>query len=469
MTSNLVMVWTYLGLCMFLGFAKVPKMHSLKDYALGSGQFSTSVLILSMIATFVDPFCTTGIAERGYSMGLLFALPLLGIVVIWTVMAHLMSKAIVYLRKHNCMTLSDILCFYYGHWGKYVCVLTILPAIAILSIFYKSAAFILEKYLNMPFEHAAIIVTTVIALYSIFGGMHAVVITDVAQFFIFMTVLPAIIIYGFINLDIATAWNAIPNEKIYISSDEVPMFISLIIQNLMPLTGLPFIQRTLMCKNAYQVKTMLNISGVFACIFLFGMAIIGMIVYGMNPNIKSDNALFYFIDHAVPQSVIGFVAVSFLAIIMSSASASLNAVNVVLIKDIIIPIFPSVKNKGREVLVAKLVGIAIVLLSFNMIFVKDHIFDMLWTINNFWDPFITVPFVLGLAGIRMQPRYFKYVVIFATAALMIARYFHDSFDTITLCAGVGASILSIIAFRDKSIAEDEKSYDYIDDTKPSFI
>ena len=452
---------------MLLGFVKVPKMDSLKDYALGSGQFSTSVLIISMMATFVDPFCTTGIAERGYSMGMLFALPLLGIVVIWSVMAHLMSRAISYLRRHNCMTLSDILWFYYGHWGKYVCVLTILPSIAVLSIFYKSAAFILEKYLNMPFEYAAIIVTTAVALYSIFGGMHAVVVTDVAQFFIFMTILPAIIIYAFLNIDISAAWNAVPNEKVYISSDDVPMFVSLIIQNLMPLTGLPFIQRTLMCKDSRQVKTMLNVSGLFACAFLFGMAIIGMIVYGMNPNIKSDDALFYFIDQAIPPSVIGFVAVSFLAIIMSSASASLNAVNVVLIKNIITPVFPSLKDKGRELLVAKLIGFAIVLLSFNMIFVKDHIFDMLWLINNFWDPFITVPFVLGLAGIRIQPKNFKYVVIISATALMVARYFHHSFDTITLCAGVFASAISIFAFRDRSIAEDEKSHNYSHDTRPS--
>jgi hypothetical protein len=40
---------------------------------------------------------------------------------------------------------------------------------------------------------------------------------------------------------------------------------------------------------------------------------------------------------------------------------------------------------------------------------------------------------------------------------MIARYFHHSFDTISLCAGVFASGLSIYAFRDKSIMPHEKS------------
>ena len=115
MSFALLMVFAYLAMCILLGFTKVPKMQNLKDYALGSSQFSTRVLIISMIATFVDPFCTTGIAERGYSMGMLFALPLLGIVVIWAVMANFTSKAIDYLRKNNCMTLSDILRFYYGN------------------------------------------------------------------------------------------------------------------------------------------------------------------------------------------------------------------------------------------------------------------------------------------------------------------------------------------------------------------
>jgi SSS family solute:Na+ symporter len=382
MSLTVAIVGLYLLLSIWLGLKKVPKIKNLTDYALGASQFSTTALILSMIATFVDPFCTTGIAERGYSMGMVFTLPLLGVVVIWLVMAHLMSSAIDYLKANNCITLSDILSFYYGKWGKYVSLLTIMPTVAVLSIFYKSAAFILEKYLNMPFEYAAIIVTTVVALYSIFGGMHSVVVTDIAQFFVFMTVLPAIIIWGFFNIDISAAWNALPSDKIDISYENMPLFISLIIQNLMPLTGLPFIQRTLMCSSGRQVKTMLTVSGVFACLFLFGMAILGMVVYGMNPNIKSDDALFYFIDQAVPKAVVGFVAISFLAIIMSSASATLNSINVIFIKDIIGPIFPV--TKGREMIITKLVGVAIVIISFNMIFVKEHIFDMLWTINNFW-------------------------------------------------------------------------------------
>lgn len=167
-----------------------------------------------------------------------------------------------------------------------------------------------------------------------------------------------------------------------------------------------------------------------------------------------------FIDQCVPQSLMGFIAISFLAIIMSTASSLLNAINVVMVKDVITPFFPSLKENNKDLVVAKFIGMVVVLLSFVMIFMKEHIWDMFWALDNFWDPFVSIPLLLGLFGFRIRPEKYKYVVGITLTSILVARLFHDSFDPVTLVVGVVTSAATIMIFRDKSISKSDNAADF---------
>ncbi len=459
MSSNLIIIWAYLTLCIFLGFFRIPKMKSLKDYSIGSTRFSTAVLTFSMIATAIGPIETMGEAEKSFSLGIVFVITSFLSIIHWGFFGRLLAPSLSYFKQNKCITLVDIMNLFYGKWGRYICTASVVLSIALLSIFYKSAAIILQKYLNIPLVHGAAIITIAIAMYSIFGGIHAVVITDTVQFFIFMTVIPLIFFLGFQNVDIPQTLNNVPYEKLHITTNDIPLLISFLIYGLIPTTGWPFIQRALMASNSNQVKKIFDITGVFTCIFYLMMGCIGLIAAGINPEIQSDDALLFFIDEVVPSSLMGFVAVSFLAIIMSTASSFLNATTVIIIKDVITPNFPSLNSNKKQLILTKLVGVIIAFASFGMIFVKDHIMDMLWMLDNFWDPFVSIPLVMALLGIRIKKDNFKYVLISALTAVLTARAFHDAFDTFTLSIGVIASIFSILYFKDKSIVKDEKTTD----------
>lgn len=461
--SNSMVVWAYLIVCIILGFAGVPKMRTLRDYAFGTSQFSTTMLSLSMIATLIDSYNTIGTVEKAYSLGAVFALTSVFWIIRWNIMGSLLGPVVPYLRAQGCMTLIDIIRFYYGRWGRFVGFLSVLCEMTFLSIYYKSAAFILQKYLNMSLEYAAAAVTCVIALYCIFGGMHAIIVTDVVQFFIFVIVLPAVLFWGIMNTDVAVAWNNLPFEKTHITKDNISELISLAIYTAFPIIGFPFTQRVLMCGNTRQCQTVCQLTGFFACFFLVLMSVVGMITYGMNPNMDSNDALFYFVDHAVPASVNGFIAISFLAVIMSTASSSLNAINVVIIKDIIEPFFPAIKEKRRELFAAKIVGLVVVFTSFNLMFANESIVDMLWTWDNFYIPIVGVPFLMALAGIRIKPSNYKYVILFSLISVEAAHYIHGKFDTMTFCVGIAASAATLLLLRDKSISKMDRSPDYDDD------
>ena len=233
--------------------------------------------------------------------------------------------------------------------------------------------------------------------------------------------------------------------------------MSLIIYNLIPLTAFPYIQRGLMCSNPRQVKSVFSRVGISVSLFALMNSTIGMVIAGLNPDIHGDEALFYFIDQTVPSSIMGFVAVSLLAIIMSTASSFLNSIIVIIIKDVITPSFPQMANNNKQLMLARYSGMIIALAAFGMLFVKDQIIDMMWTMNNLWLPCISIPLVMGVLGIRIKHKNFKYVIISAGAAVLVARAFNGSFDTVTLCAGVFVSALMMLVFRDRSITNTSMS------------
>jgi SSS family solute:Na+ symporter len=454
-----MIVWAYLTVCVMLGLFKVPKMKNLKDYAIGPTQFSTAALGLSMIAAIIGPADTIGSVEKSFSLGMVFVVTAFLQALRWWLMGRIIAPSLKFLQFNGCITLVDIMKLLYGKWGKYICTANIIFCIAILSIYYKASALILEKYLNIPFLHGAALITVAIAIYSIFGGIHAIIITDVVQFFIFVTVIPAIFFFGFQNIDIPATWNNIPYEKTHILTSDIPLLLSFCIYTIIPVTGFPYIQRALMSQHGNQLQKIFSMTGIFSAFFILMMGIIGLFVSGMNPEIQSDDALFFFIDQVVPSSIMGFVAISFLAIIMSTASSFLNASTVVIIKDIITPAFPKLNNNKAQMFLTKFAGVIVAFSAFGIMFVKDHIMDMLWTLDNFWDPFVSVPLIMGLIGVRIKPENFKYVLMSALAGVLISRAFHGEFDTITLVFGVISSISAMLFFRDKSI----KKYDVVNE------
>ncbi len=455
MSSNLMIVWAYLTLCVILGFFRVPIMKSLKEYAVGSTRFNSLILIAATVATAIGPGETIGTAEKAFSIGALFVIPLLLSPIKWHIMGSVFSPWVVYLRQHNCMTLADVMKFLYGKWGRYVCLLGLIVNLGYLSVMYKGAGFVLEYYINIPSIYGAITVAICIAIYSILGGIHAVVITDTVQFFVFALVFPILVICGLQNLDTSAILAQLPTEKANFSWDNIPLALSLILYEcIIPYTGFPFIQRGLMCANQKQALAVFQASGIVSAFFLFIMCFIGMVVAGLAPNIKSDNTIFYFIDHVAPSYLVGFIAVSFLAVIMSTASSFLNAVSIIFVKDAVKPLLPNLlKNDRNELVAAKLVGILVAVLSLCMTFIDEHIINLLWTLDNFWDPFVSIPLLMGLAGVRIKSGKFRFIVLITFHSILIARMIHGQFDTVTLAAGALTSVLTIFFFRDKSSAK----------------
>jgi len=91
-TIDIILVFSYLTICLVIGFMKFDKIKNIRDYTLGAKPFSTTVLIATTFSTAISAHKTIGSVGKSYSMGLVFIFSMFLIPVGWFIMARLLAN-----------------------------------------------------------------------------------------------------------------------------------------------------------------------------------------------------------------------------------------------------------------------------------------------------------------------------------------------------------------------------------------
>lgn len=430
---------------------------TLEDYATGYHKFSAVTLVFATIAAAIGPQESITVSSKAFAMGAGFTMSCPGYLFRWLIMATLFGRMITVLKAANCLTLADVMRFFYGSWGRYVsAALSLVMSCLMVTICIEFTIVIVEKYINTPFVLSAFIIIPLISFYSIFGGAHTVVITDVMQFILFSLMFLCAFVFALDKPDFQQIWHNIPYDKIHFSLGDIPNFFGFAIYNLIPLTGPVFIQRGLMSRDERQLKTVFTFTGISLFFVSVIIALIGIISFGINKEINPHEAIFFFVDYAADKTIIGFIAIGLMAVAMSSASAILNSANIIVVRDMAFPLFPSLKEKYGDITIARLCGVLLLFASALIALIKDHKEIMVF-LDNFWDPIISTPLILGLVGIRIRAEKFKYVTIITFFVVSIAGVIRGSFDVFTLVLGILVSVLTTYYLRDKNVGIADKA------------
>lgn len=110
----------------------------------------------------------------------------------------------------------------------------------------------------------------------------------------------------------------------------------------------PYAQRTFSTPDSKHARRGFALTGVFAFLFYFVAATIGLVALALYPGIAPDQALPVLVMRLVPVGLVGLVIAALLAVVMSTASSYLNSTAVVFVKDIYQPfIKPDVSPKQK--------------------------------------------------------------------------------------------------------------------------
>lgn len=259
----------YMIIVLAIGFYYYKKNKSAKDYYVGGNNMKSWHIGLSVVATDVGGGFSIGLGGLGFVMGLSGSWMLLtGLIGAWLSAVLLIPKVINEGHKFNLLTFPELLKRNYGK--KVALVAGIISFIGYLgftsSQLLAGAKLAVGTFPELSLTNALIIMGTVAMLYTVFGGIKAVIYTDTFQWIILMSGLIFIGIpvsfYALGGLD--GILKVLPNEFFRLDNITWIQMLNWAI-TIIPIwfVGMTLYQRIYACKDEKTAKKAWYIAGIF--------------------------------------------------------------------------------------------------------------------------------------------------------------------------------------------------------------
>jgi SSS family solute:Na+ symporter len=284
---------------------------------------------------------------------------------------------------------------------------------------------------------ANIVAFIVIITYTSFGGVAAVVKTDMIQFLIFITILPLIAIAlisghgGMFNI-----LKELPTLSINGDISALAL-LGLGFYYLTPGMTPPFIQRLLMggeCKKNQKIVYWVSVCYFVNLVF---SAFIAFIALAKFPHIKPEMAYFMVVNNFFHHPLINLAfGISLVAVILSTADSMINSSASIMVADIL------PENKISKLLMLRIISIASGLIALIISLNFKSILDIIWFFGPYYKVLLSVPFVGGLFGVKKNAAMFWYPVTISFISYTALKIFAADLSHFTYAICLLISMIS---------------------------
>ncbi len=332
---DLAIIFAYLLFICWQGFRFQKDYQTTDDFFLAGRTLSWPLIGFSLYATNISISTIIGLSSSGYKTGIsVFNYEWTG-----TIMLLLFAVFIVpFYLKHKFTTMPEFLGKRFDERSRvYFSVISIMISILIdiAGSLYASSVLLKGIFPDIELYVFIIIMAVITGLYTISGGLRAVVITDTIQA-ILLTLGCAIV--AVVAFQQAGSWSEIKNtidpqflKLIQPTDDPLIPWPTLIIS--LPILGFYF-----MCTNQHMVQRVLGaksiedgrkgaiFAGLLKIPLLFILVIPGTLALIYYPNMENPNLIFpELIFDFIPAGVLGIILSGFIAALMSSIDSALTA------------------------------------------------------------------------------------------------------------------------------------------------
>jgi SSS family solute:Na+ symporter len=393
----IVLVLYFIGL-IFLAY-KIKKAKTFDDFSLGSREIPTSLIFASLSATIIGPGYSMGLAnkaaENGYIWLVVFLAFTLQTILVGSLIAPKMRKF------KNAYTLGDIMGRRYGKAVQLISgILSVLLCAGFVGAIAKASGDIVSEFTGTPFIWSVVLSTVVVIIYSTYGGLKTVILTDTIQFIILAIGFPLTLVLIDYQVGLEVIFKDTPDNFLNLKDHFPPLalfslFLSFFLgETLIP----PYANRALVSKSSKATKKGFIAAGIFSGFWFFICATIGIIGITVFPN--SENAFLAVIQDFLPIGVLGLVIASLVSIIMSSQDSLLNAASVSLQRDVIRILQRKQLNPLKT---TKFLNIVIGVLAIVFALKATSIIDALLMCYTLWAPTIVLPLVIAVLYPKAKP------------------------------------------------------------------
>ncbi len=318
-------------------------------------------------------------------------------------------------------------------------------SIAVLKLFDIPNLFNLKD--EIALTATVFVVGSVGAIYAVFGGLKAVVVSDTINGIGLLIIGILVSTLGLIllgdgsflaGLEIIATQETQKLNAIGGAEDPVPfgtIFTGMILANLFYWgTNQYVIQRTLGAANLKEGQKGVLLSGYFKLLVPFMMMIPGVIAYhlygaagGQLPTI--DLAYPQLVNDVLPWFLSGFFLAVLLGAVFSSFNSLLNSAATLFVLDVYQPLKKRAVEDKELIKVAKIASVVIALLSFVVAPLLQFAPDGLWNVIRVFTGFYNIPVIsivlVGLFTTRVPAKGAKVAIVFHLIAYTLLKFILD--------------------------------------------
>ena len=378
---------------------KVKKVNNIEDFAVASRNVPSPIVFATLTASIVGPGYIIGLSDKGFNLGYVFYLITLMFAFQTIFTAYFIAPKISSYK--NAYTLGDILGHHYGNYTKKISgVLSFLYCAGIVGVVAKASGDLISYFTGINFVLAAILSTIVVVIYSTHGGIKAVVVSDVLQFIVIVSVIPLILFFVMSDVDFSNFGNMYETHFTSFTGNLTTieivglLFSFLLGEALVP----PYVSRALMAKSPNHAKKGFLYSGLFMIVWFFIAISIGVFGKFILEDSTSSSVFFDILANYAPAGVLGLIAAALISIIMSTKDSFLNSASVIFTFDILSK--DKTKNNLRTTQFINILTATIAVLFALSI---PNIMDAIVSIFTFWAPTVVLPLMIALLKKNVNP------------------------------------------------------------------
>jgi len=417
---DLAIIITYLFGILIIGvWVSHQKKTTSKDYFLAGRSLGWLVVGASLFATNISTIHIVGLASSGYQDGLVwgnfewmasFCLILLGLAFAPFYFRSKISTLPEYLEKRYSSSSRTVLAF-----------ISVLSALLIhIGMSLYAGAQVFEHFFNINVVYSILIISIFTTIYTVLGGLKAVVVTETVQTFVLLFGAVAVTMAALFALP-AHGIESLEQFKEAIKPGQIKMihpirdaqghlndlsWLSVFLGY--PIQGIWYwcsdqtiVQRVLGAKSQKDAQIGPIFAGFLKILPVFIMVLPGVFGYVLFKDIIGSNNNLTFpvlVDLLLPVGLKGLVAAGLLAALMSTIAGALNSSATLIAVDVVGRIRPKTRDK-KKVLIGRISATVVMILAMLWSTQGDKfssIFEAVAKIPLIFAPAITCVFVWGV-------------------------------------------------------------------------
>jgi solute:Na+ symporter, SSS family len=346
-----LVVLTYMTGILLLGLYFRKFVHSSEDYFLGGKTLPFWAIGMSIVVSDIGALDFIGLSGHAYRYGISPAnFDWLGSVPAMILAAFIF---IPYFWKAGVYTIPEYLGRRYNHWVQLIGALTWITFFAFnLGVMFWASSIMLESLMGWNVWVSIILTASIVGLYTILGGLTAVIMTDVIQMIVMFVGGFAVLFLGYYAVG---GWEALVEQissmgeghqnhfELILPADTGTPYpwtgilfgLTFVMANAYMIGNQAVVQRCLSAKSEWDAKASMLFAAFLKMFIPMVVLIPGMFAIVLIPGLEDgDQAFPMLIKKLLPPGLGGLLFAAFFAGLMSSIDSVLNSTATLWTKDI---------------------------------------------------------------------------------------------------------------------------------------